>query len=705
MLVEKVPEGKYIPNPKITAASVRVAFEILKNGFDPGKGLGSSLQGIIQPVSLPKNLGTFGLGFKPTTTYIKRSRKLKQRAWVLPKQVPLLSRSFVMSGTRSRPVRPIPSSMIDPNKELIEKFEKLFDDVNMVEIGKEVEGDDESEYDEDEAFEVISKELNHFEGRPKPNLNDTEAINLGDTDNIIKNKISVHLKPKIREEIIKALIKYKDIFAWSYDDMPGLSTDLVVRKLATDPTFPPVKQKLRKFKTDMSVKIKEEITEQLDAKVIRVTRYPIWLANVVLVPEKDGKIRVCVDYRNLNKASPKDNFPLPNIHILIDNCVKHEIGSFVDCYAGYHQILMDEEDAEKTIKLMLILYIFKSEISMLTVTWWKKNLMAPWPFVAWGMDVIGPIEPAASNEHRFIMVAIDYFTKWVEAKTLKSVTKKAMVDFVHSNIICRFGIPKAIVTDNGANLNSNLMKEVCQQFKITHRNSTPYRPKENRAAEAANKNIKKILRKMVEVGATPYLLVYGTEVVILAEVEIPSLWIVAEAEIEDDEWVKTRLEQLSFIDEKRLEAVCHGQLYQKRMARAYNKKVHPRKFEVGAKISFVSKKSYVKKEQAPSRCSSEEQGRTTRMLKIKSSSGSSTNMALNNANDRLGNVITGEEVDDLEKDKVPLGPQGQRRGRNANANPNDNIPDPPPVPPRVAPRVGTSQALQIKMPTNISRGS
>ena len=57
---------------------------------------------------------------------------------------------------------------------------------------------------------------------------------------------------------------------------------------------------------------------------------------------------ICVDYRDLNKASPKDNFLLPNIHILIDNCAKHEMQSFVDCYAGYHQILMDEEDAEKT---------------------------------------------------------------------------------------------------------------------------------------------------------------------------------------------------------------------------------------------------------------------------------------------------------------------------------------------------------------------
>ncbi|XP_070015871.1 uncharacterized protein [Nicotiana sylvestris] len=73
-------------------------------------------------------------------------------------------------------------------------------------------------------------------------------------------------------------------------------------------------------------------------------------------------------------------------------------------------------------------------------------------------------------------------------------------------------------------------------------------------------------------GATPYLLVHGTEAVIPAEVEIPSLRIVAEAEIDDDEWVKTRLEQFSLIDEKRLATVYHGQLYQQRMARAYNKK-------------------------------------------------------------------------------------------------------------------------------------
>ena len=68
-----------------------------------------------------------------------------------------------------------------------------------------------------------------------------------------------------------------------------------------------------------------------------------------------------------------------------------------------------------------------------------KVMSSPWPFVAWGMDVIGPIEPAASNGHRFILVPIDYFTKWVEVASYKSVTKKVVADFVRNNLICRFG--------------------------------------------------------------------------------------------------------------------------------------------------------------------------------------------------------------------------------------------------------------------------
>jgi len=253
---------------------------------------------------------------------------------------------------------------------------------------------------------------------------------------------------------------------------------------------------------------------------------------------------------------------------------------------------------------------------------------SPWPFAAWGMDVIGPIEPPASNGHRFILVAIDYFTKWVEASTYKAVTKKVVADFVRNNIVCRFGIPESIITDNAANLNSDLMKETCERFKIAHRNSTVYRPQMNGAVEAANKNIKKILRKIVDshrqwheklpyallgyrttirtsTGATPYMLVYGSEAVIPAEVEIPSLRIIQEVGLDDAEWIQSRHEQLMLIDEKRMDAVCHGQLYQNRMTKAFNKKVRPRQFTPG---QLVLKKIFPHQGEAKGKFASNWQG-------------------------------------------------------------------------------------------------
>nr|XP_033509579.1 uncharacterized protein LOC117274413 [Nicotiana tomentosiformis] len=195
--------------------------------------------------------------------------------------------------------------------------------------------------------------------------------------------------------------------------------------------------------------------------------------------------------------------------------------------------------------------------------------------------------------------AIDYFTKLVKASTYKAVTKKVVEDFVQNNIICRFGIPESIITDNAANLNSDVMREICEKLRIVHRNSTAYMSKMNGVVEVANKNIKRILRKIVDnqmqwheklsfallvyrttlrtsTRATPYMLVYVTEVLIPAEVKIPSLRVIQEAKLDDAKWILVRHEQLMLINEKRMDVVCHGQLYQNRTASAFNKRVKPR---------------------------------------------------------------------------------------------------------------------------------
>ena len=79
-----------------------------------------------------------------------------------------------------------------------------------------------------------------------------------------------------------------------------------------------------------------------------VARYPKWVANIVPAPKKDGKVRMCMDYWDLNRASPKDNFPLPHIDILVDNTANFALFSFMDGFSGYNQIKMALEDMEKT---------------------------------------------------------------------------------------------------------------------------------------------------------------------------------------------------------------------------------------------------------------------------------------------------------------------------------------------------------------------
>ena len=210
----------------------------------------------------------------------------------------------------------------------------------------------------------------------------------------------------------------------------------------------------------------------------------------------------------------------------------------------------------------------------------------------------------ASNGHRFILVAIDYFTKWVEAISHSNVSRSVVVRFIKREIICQYGLPRKIITDNATNLNNKMMKEMCGDFNIQHHNSTPYRPKMNGAVEAANKNIKKIIQKMTmsykdwhkmlpfalhgyrtsvhtSTRATLFSLVYGMEVMLSFKVEVPSLRILAEFGLKEPEWAQECFDQLNLIKGKRLEAMSHGHLYQRWVKNAFDRKVRPRKFNKG----------------------------------------------------------------------------------------------------------------------------
>ena len=130
--------------------------------------------------------------------------------------------------------------------------------------------------------------------------------------------------------------------------MLGLDSSIVQHRLPLLPYARPIKQKLRRLHPRWSLQVKEEIQKQLSVGFLLVVEYPEWLANVVHVPKKDGKVRVCVDFRDLNKASPKDDFPFPHIDMLVDSMTGHSMLSFMDGFFGYSKVLMAPEDMEKT---------------------------------------------------------------------------------------------------------------------------------------------------------------------------------------------------------------------------------------------------------------------------------------------------------------------------------------------------------------------
>ena len=91
-----------------------------------------------------------------------------------------------------------------------------------------------------------------------------------------------------------------------------------------------------------------------------------------------------------------------------------------------------------------------------------------WPFAQWGVDILGPFPPA-SDQRKFIVVAIDYFTKWVEAEPLAQITERKMEDFIQKSIIFRFRLPHTIITDNGRQFDNQDFKDFCARFHIRHR--------------------------------------------------------------------------------------------------------------------------------------------------------------------------------------------------------------------------------------------
>jgi len=158
-----------------------------------------------------------------------------------------------------------------------------------------------------------------FELREPPTEDQVMQVNLGSQEHPKPIFISESLSLIEKEELIMLIKEYIDIFAWSYEDMPGLDPQVAMHRLNIKPDVKPVKQQQRRFPPNVMEAIEAEVHKLIAYGFIWEEQHLDWVANIVPVLKKNGKIRICIDYRDLNTACPKDEFPLPITDVMIDN--------------------------------------------------------------------------------------------------------------------------------------------------------------------------------------------------------------------------------------------------------------------------------------------------------------------------------------------------------------------------------------------------
>jgi hypothetical protein len=178
-------------------------------------------------------------------------------------------------------------------------------------------------------------------------IDELEEVRIGEEEHQT-TKLGVNMQPKERTKILEILRKNVDLFAWHPKDMPGIDENIITHKLAISPKAKPVSQRKRKQGEERRLAVSEEVAKLKRAQFIEEIKYPEWLANVVMVKKSNGKWRMCVDFTDLNKACPKDPYPLPSIDRLIDGASGYKLLSFMDAYSGYNHIKMNTPDTPHT---------------------------------------------------------------------------------------------------------------------------------------------------------------------------------------------------------------------------------------------------------------------------------------------------------------------------------------------------------------------
>ena len=225
------------------------------------------------------------------------------------------------------------------------------------------------------------------------------------------------------------------------------------------------------------------------------------------------------------------------------------------------------------------------------------------PFYRIGIDIKGPL-PITSNGNRYIIVAMDYFSKWPEAKALSNIRAETVAEFIYNDIICRHGVPQEILSDRGTSFVNKVINELCEKYQTKHRLTSPYRPQTNGMVERFNRTLGECIAKLVQdnqkewdsllnsvllayrtkqhksTGKTPFYLVYGRQATLPLDLKIPH-----EIEKEGENSMMNRLYQLiTDLEDDRIEVQQRIEQQQQKQKQSYDKQGISQKLKIGDQV-------------------------------------------------------------------------------------------------------------------------
>jgi hypothetical protein len=247
----------------------------------------------------------------------------------------------------------------------------------------------------------------------------------------------------------------------------------------------------------------------------------------------------------------------------------------------------------------------KSMDVQLTLVAMLHPIIKSWSLHSRALDFIGQIHPASSKGHRFVLVTMDYFTKWMESVPLKNMTHREVIQFISEHIVHRFGIPQTLNMDQGSLFLSHQVGEFAESLKIKLLSSSLYYAQANGQAESSNKTLIKLIKKKIEKNpkrwhevlsealwahriskysatkVTPFKLVYGQEAILPMEVNLDALQIARQNELSVVDYHNLMFDRIDEVSDERIKSLAKIERDKLRVAKAYNKRVKEKSFYVG----------------------------------------------------------------------------------------------------------------------------